>query len=52
MESDPEKKAQLLAKLKEETIPYYMKIYNDIAKSGHLANGKVSWNAFFIIMIL
>ncbi|KAF6208051.1 hypothetical protein GE061_016501 [Apolygus lucorum] len=41
--AEGEQKEQLMKQLKTETIPYYFNIYNEKAKSGYLANGKLSW---------
>ncbi|BES88189.1 unnamed protein product [Nesidiocoris tenuis] len=50
--SDPKEKEELKDKLKSTTIPSYFKIYDDIAKSGYLANGKLSWADIFFIATL
>ncbi|CAB0006010.1 unnamed protein product [Nesidiocoris tenuis] len=47
--TDPKEKEELKDKLKSTVIPSYFKIYDDVAKSGYLANGKLSWADFFII---
>ncbi|KAF6208055.1 hypothetical protein GE061_016505 [Apolygus lucorum] len=42
---DPDGKKELLEKLRSEIIPYYFKLWNEIAErnGGYLANGKLSW---------
>uniref|UniRef100_A0A146M6R5 glutathione transferase n=3 Tax=Lygus hesperus TaxID=30085 RepID=A0A146M6R5_LYGHE len=47
--TDPKEKEEFIAKLKKESIPYYMKEYNEIAgkNNGYLANGKLSWADLF-----
>uniref|UniRef100_A0A146LJP9 glutathione transferase n=1 Tax=Lygus hesperus TaxID=30085 RepID=A0A146LJP9_LYGHE len=48
--TDPKEKEEFIAKLKKESIPYYMKEYNEIAgkNNGYMANGKLSWADLFI----
>uniref|UniRef100_A0A0A9VYJ0 glutathione transferase n=3 Tax=Lygus hesperus TaxID=30085 RepID=A0A0A9VYJ0_LYGHE len=50
--AEGEEKEKLMNQLKTETVPYYFGIYNDNAKSGYLANGKLSWVDIFFICIV